>query len=85
MIVCGRFNLSKMERIVRMSAEIQGKRSNETEAKEDVEYARLIADHAAKLRGALEAQLKAMVNAAKRTGQPGPGRGPFRSDARKIL
>ena len=72
----GRFNLSKgltMERIVRMSAEIQGKRGNETEAKEDLEYAQTIADHTARLRVALEAQLKTMANDAKENGGTGAG------------
>ncbi len=57
----GHRNLSKgltMERILRMSAEIQRKRGNDKEADEDQEYADLIARHAAKLRTAVEAELK---------------------------
>jgi hypothetical protein len=57
----GHRNLSKgltMERIVRMSAEIQLHRGNDKEADEDLQYAQLIADHAAKLRTALEAEMK---------------------------
>ena len=56
----GHRNLSKgltMERILRMSAEIQAKRGKHEEAQEDLEYARLIADNAARLRAALEADL----------------------------
>ena len=57
----GHRNLSKgltMERILRMSAEIQRNRGNHKEADEDLEYADLIARHAEKLRTALEAELK---------------------------
>ena len=57
----GHRNLSKgltMERILRMSADIQRKRGNHKEADEDLEYADLIARHAEKLRTALEAELK---------------------------
>ena len=57
----GHRNLSKgltMERILRMSAEIQRNRGNHKEADEDLEYADLIARHAEKLRTALEAELQ---------------------------
>lgn len=57
----GHRNLSKgltMERILRMSAEIQQKRGELDEAREDLEYAQLIADHAAKLRIAVEAEME---------------------------
>ncbi len=72
----GRFNLSKgltMERIVRMSAEIQRHRGNDKEAEEDLEYAQTIAEHTARLRVALEAQLKTMANDAKENGGTGAG------------
>ncbi len=57
----GHYNLNKgltMERIVRMSAEIQRHRGNDKEADEDLEYAQMIADHAARLRTVLEAETK---------------------------
>ncbi len=61
----GHRNLSKgltMERILRMSAEIQRKRGHDKEAQEDLEYARLIARNAARLREALEEELKSQKN-----------------------
>ena len=57
----GVYNLNKgltMERILRMSAEIQRKRGNHEEAQADQEYADRIAAHAVKLRAALEAERK---------------------------
>ncbi len=72
----GHRNLSKgltMERILRMSAEIQRKRGNNKEADEDQEYADLIARHAAKLRTAVEAELqKLRESEANTTPQPAP-------------
>ena len=49
-----------MERILRMSAEIQRKRGNDKEAEDDLEYAQSIANHAARLREALTAELKSL-------------------------
>ncbi len=72
----GHRNLSKgltMERILRMSAEIQRKRGNNKEADEDQEYADLIARHAAKLRTAVEAELRRLNQPeANTTPQPLP-------------
>jgi hypothetical protein len=72
----GHRNLSKgltMERILRMSAEIQRKRGNNKEADEDQEYADRIARHAAKLRVAVEAELKKLRESeANATPQPLP-------------
>lgn len=59
-----------MERILRMSAEIQTKRGNDREAKEDLQYAQSIADHAARLRVALEAQLKTLDDPKQPAGSP---------------
>ncbi len=72
----GHRNLSKgltMERILRMSAEIQRKRGNHKEADEDEEYADLIARHAAKLRTAVEAELRKLQESEVNTApQPLP-------------
>ena len=68
----GNRNLSKgltMERILRMSAEIQRKRGNNKEADDDLQYAQSIADHAARLRDALSAELRSLELAAGGTGQ----------------
>ncbi len=76
----GHRNLSKgltMERILRMSAEIQRKRGNSKEADEDEEYADLIARHAAKLRTAVEAELRKLNQPeANTTPQPLPAPSP---------
>ncbi len=61
----GHRNLNKgltMERILRLSAEIQRKRGHDKEAKEDLEYADLIANRAARLREALEEEMKSQKN-----------------------
>lgn len=66
----GHRNLSKgltMERILRMSAEIQRERGNAKEADKDLEYAEMIADHAGELRVALESELDALENSKKDT------------------
>lgn len=76
----GHRNLSKgltMERILRMSAQIQRKRGNNKEADEDQEYADRIARHAAKLRVAVEAELKKLRESeANTTPQPLPAPSP---------
>ncbi len=75
-IKCGHRNLSKgltMERILRMSAEIQRKRGNDKEAADDLQYAQSIANHAAKLRDALSAELKAFELTGDQSGPAAEG------------
>lgn len=55
-----------LERMLRMSAEIQRKRGNDKEAEADLRFAQRIAENAARLREALEPELRLLhADAAK--------------------